>query len=43
MEVRVVDVATGDVRILAEGDPGAELQVIGFSPRGDPILFSSTP
>ena len=41
MEVGGRHVATGDVSMLAEGDPGADLQVIGFSPRGDRILFSS--
>ena len=41
MEVGFVDVATGQVRMLAEGDPDAELQAIGFSPTGDRILYSS--
>jgi WD40 repeat protein len=40
-EVNVVDVATGSVTTLAEGEPGATLRAIGFSPRGDRILFSS--
>jgi Tol biopolymer transport system component len=41
MEVGVVDVATGSVTLLAEGEPGATLRAIGFSPTGDRILFSS--
>ena len=41
MEVSVVEVATGSVTPLAEGEPGASLQAIGFSPEGDRILFSS--
>ncbi len=39
-ELRVVDVATGAVTSLIEGERGASLGVIGFSPRGDRILFS---
>jgi Tol biopolymer transport system component len=39
-ELRVVDVATGTVTSLIEGERGTELGVIGFSPRGDRILFS---
>jgi Tol biopolymer transport system component len=38
--LRVVDVATGTVTSLIEGERGTELGVIGFSPRGDRILFS---
>ena len=41
MEVNVIDVATGSVTPLAEGEPGATLRAIGFSPLGDRILFSS--
>jgi Tol biopolymer transport system component len=41
MEVGVVDVATGSVTLLAEGERGAGLRAIGFSPTGDRILFSS--
>jgi hypothetical protein len=41
MEVGVVDIATGSVTLLAEGEPGATLRAIGFSPTGDRILFSS--
>ena len=39
-ELRVVDVATGAVTSLIEGERGTLLGVIGFSPRGDRILFS---
>ena len=39
-ELRVVDVATGAVTMLIEGESGSELKVIGFSPQGDLILFS---
>jgi hypothetical protein len=42
VDVNVVDVATGSVTRLTEGEPGASLQVIAFSPRGDRILFSKT-
>ena len=42
MEVGVVDVATGSVTLLTEGERGATLHAIGFSPRGDRILFSSS-
>ena len=38
-ELRVVDVATGLVTLLTEGERGVSLQAIGFSPRGDRILF----
>jgi Tol biopolymer transport system component len=41
--VGVVDVATGSVRLLTEGERGASLLAIGFSPRGNRILFSSSP
>ena len=40
-ELRVLDVATGSVTQLIEGERGAALSVIGFSPEGDRILFSS--
>ena len=39
-ELRVVDVATGSATLLFEGEPGTWLNVIGFSPDGDRILFS---
>ncbi len=39
-EVRVLDVATGSVTLLTEGERGTYLSVIGFSPQGDRILFS---
>ena len=38
-ELRVVDVATGSVTLLTEGERGVSLHAIGFSPRGDRILF----
>ncbi len=43
-ELRVVDVATGSVTLLAEAERGSWLgvSVIGFSPQGDRILFSRT-
>jgi hypothetical protein len=41
MQVGVVDVAIGTVTLLSEGEPGARLDVIGFSPRGDRILYST--
>ena len=40
--VGVVDVATGSVTWLAEGERGSTLRAIGFSPSGDRVLFSST-
>jgi len=39
--VGVVDVTTGSVTLLVEGEPGATLQAIGFSPSGDRVLYSS--
>jgi Tol biopolymer transport system component len=41
-ELRVLDVATGSVTLLTEGERGSVLWVIGFSPQGDRILFSRT-
>lgn len=41
-EVRVLDVATGSVTTLTEVERGSILQVIGFSPEGDRILFSKS-
>ena len=38
-ELRVVDVATGSVTLLTEGERGVSLHAIGFSPQGDRILF----
>jgi hypothetical protein len=32
-------VATGSATLLFEGEPGTWLNVIGFSPEGDRILF----
>jgi dipeptidyl aminopeptidase/acylaminoacyl peptidase len=39
-ELRVVDVATGTVTLLAEKDGSDILLVLDFSPEGDRILFS---
>ena len=41
-ELRVLDVATGSVTLLTEGERASMLWVIGFSPQGDRILFSRT-
>jgi Tol biopolymer transport system component len=41
-ELRVVDVATGTVTLLAEKDGSDLLLVLDFSPEGDRILFSRT-
>jgi Tol biopolymer transport system component len=38
-ELRVFDVATGTVTLLAEGDGGATYSVVGFSPEGDRVYF----
>ena len=38
--MRVLDVATGSVTLLTEGERGTSLGVIGFSPQGDRMLFS---
>jgi Tol biopolymer transport system component len=38
-QLHVVDVATGSATLLFEGEPGTWLNVIGFSPEGDRILF----
>ena len=37
--LRVVDVATGSVTPLIDEERGTRLSVIGFSPRGDRILY----
>jgi TolB protein len=39
-QLRVLDVETGTVTLLAEGEKGDFLSVIDFSPEGDRILFS---
>ena len=39
-QLRVLDVATGSVTLLAEADGSDMLEVIDFSPEGDRILFS---
>jgi len=41
-ELRVVDLATGTVTLLAEKDGSDILLVLDFSPEGDQILFSRT-
>jgi Tol biopolymer transport system component len=41
-ELRVLDVATGSVTLLTEGERGTHVWVIGFSPQGDRVLFSRT-
>jgi len=40
IELRLLDVATGSLTPVTEGEPGGELEVVGFTPRGDRILFS---
>jgi Tol biopolymer transport system component len=37
--LRVVDVTTGSATLLYEGEPGTWLNVIGFSPDGDRVVF----
>ena len=39
--LRVLDLATGSVTLLTEGERGTFLSVLGFSPQGDRILFST--
>jgi Tol biopolymer transport system component len=39
-ELRVLDVATGTVTLLAEAGGSEQLEVIDFSPEGDRILFA---
>ncbi len=41
-KLRVVDVATGTVTLLAETDGSDMLSVIDFSPEGERILFART-
>ena len=41
-QIRLLDVATGNVTLLSEGEEGDFLSVIDFSPEGDRILFSRT-
>jgi Tol biopolymer transport system component len=38
-QLRVVDVATGSATLLFESEPGSYVNVIGFSPEGDRVLF----
>jgi Tol biopolymer transport system component len=40
-QLHVVDVATGSATLVFEGERRAILYVIGFSPEGDRVLFSS--
>lgn len=39
-QLRVLDVATGTVTLLAEADGSEDLEVIDFSPEGDRILYA---
>jgi Tol biopolymer transport system component len=39
-ELRLLDISTGRVTMLAEGEKGDYLSVLDFSPEGDRILFS---
>ena len=39
-QLRVLDVATGAVTLLAEADGSEDLEVIDFSPEGDRIHFA---
>ena len=39
-QLRLVDPANGSATLLFEGEPGTWLEVIGFSPEGDRVLFS---
>jgi Tol biopolymer transport system component len=41
-QIRVLDMATRTVRLLAEADGSDVLEVIDFSPKGDRIFFSRT-
>ena len=38
-QLHIVDVATGSATLLFGGEPGTWLNVIGFSPEGDRVLF----
>ena len=40
VQLRVLDVATGTVTLLAEAGGSDQLEVIDFSPEGDRILFA---
>ena len=40
--LRLLDVATGEVTRLTEGERGTDLWVKGFSPEGDRVLFSTS-
>ena len=37
--LRIVNVATGSVTLLSQGEPGTFFNVIGFSPDGDRVLY----
>jgi Tol biopolymer transport system component len=39
-QLRLLDVTTGSSTLLFEDEPGTWLEVLGFSPRGDRVLFS---
>ena len=39
--LRLLDVATGEVTRLTEEERGTDLRVMGFSPEGDRVLFST--
>jgi len=41
MGLNVLDAATGSMTVITEGEPGDELEVIGFTPQGDRILYST--
>jgi Tol biopolymer transport system component len=40
-ELHVVDVATGSETLVTHARPGMELEVVGFTPKGDRILFTT--
>jgi Tol biopolymer transport system component len=42
IELRLIDLATGSVSPVTEGEPRGELEAGAFTPQGDRILFSKT-
>jgi len=41
VELRVLDVATGSTTVVTEAEPGWSLEVVGFSPKGNRIFYTT--
>jgi Tol biopolymer transport system component len=42
IELRVIDAATGSMTLVTEGEIGSEFELVGFTPQGDRMLFTTT-